>query len=139
MAEPVESWEKRRAQVLEALARTGDMRQGSITENYRRCGKQRCACSQETHGGHGPYYAFTRKVAGRTQTLNLREGPRLRTLRREVEAYQQFRRLCAELLEVNEALCAVRPDDDEDRAERSGLKKKSPRSSRRRWRGRSTT
>jgi hypothetical protein len=138
MAETLETLEKRRVKLLDELARTGDMRQGSLTENYRRCGKRECACSEEEHAGHGPYYAFTRKVAGRTQTVNLREGPRLRKLRREVEAYQSFRRLCMQLLEVNEALCMLRPADDEDRAERSGLKKKLPRSSRRRSRGRSS-
>lgn len=138
MAETLETLEKRRTQLLEELGRTGDMRQGSISENYRRCGKRECGCGQEKHPGHGPYYAFTRKVAGKTHTVNLREGPRLRKLRREVEAYQRFRQTCAQLLEVNEALCALRPEEDDDNAERAGLKKKWSRSSRRKWRGKSS-
>ena len=61
------SW---RAQLLENLTEIGDMRQGSISENYRRCGRSRCCCADPDHPGHGPYYAFTRKVAGKTRTIN---------------------------------------------------------------------
>ncbi len=139
MADTVETLEKRRARVLEELSQTGDMRQGSITENYRRCGKRECGCGQREDLGHGPYYAFTRKVEGKTQTVNLREGPRLRKLRREVETYQRFRQTCAQLIEINEALCALRPEPDTEGGERPGLKKKLSRSSRRKWRGKSST
>jgi len=64
------------------------------------------------------------RVGGKTQTVNLREGRRLQKLRREVAAYQRFRQTCAQLIEVNEALCALRPEPDADDVARSGLKKK---------------
>jgi len=139
MADTLESLEKRRAQLLEELSRTGDMRQGSISENYRRCGKRPCGCGQREHPGHGPYYAFTRKVGGKTQTVNLREGPQLRKLRREVQTYQRFRQTCAQLIEVNEALCALRPEPAVESEQRPGLKKKSSRSSRQKSHGKSST
>ena len=139
MGERVEALESKRADLLEALAETGDMRRGSISETYRRCGKANCACAQARHGGHGPFYAFTRKVGGKTQTIQLRPGPALTKLLREVESYHQFRRLVEELVEVNEAICRLRPVDVvEERPGRQALKKKLPRSSRRRWRGRSS-
>ena len=134
MGERLEQMESKRAALLTALAETGDMRQGSISETYRRCGKANCACAQASHSGHGPYYAFTRKVGGKTQTIQLRPGPALTKLLREVASYHQFRRLVEDLVAVNEAICRLRPVEVEaETPGRRALKKKLPRSSRRRW------
>jgi hypothetical protein len=139
MADTIEQLEGKRAALLEHLAATGDMRRGSITETYRPCGKPDCACTVPEHPGHGPFYAFTRKVGGKTQTVQLRPGARLTKLEREVETYRQFRRTCQELVAVNETICEGRPqEDDRDLAARRTLKKKSPRSSRQRWRTKSS-
>ena len=121
--------EKRRRGLLRELAQTGDMRRGSISENYRRCGKPRCRCAAPGDPGHGPYYAFTRKVHGKTRTLNLRPGARLSRIRSEVETYRHFRQTCQRLVELNEQICEARPlDDERERRGRASVKKKS-----RRW------
>jgi hypothetical protein len=139
MADSIEHVEGKRAALLKELANTGDMRRGSLTETYRPCGKTECACTARDHPGHGPFYAFTRKVGGKTQTVQLRPGARLTKLEREVERYRQFRQTCQELVDVNETLCELRPvEDDGEAAARRTLKKKSPRASRRRARSRSS-
>jgi hypothetical protein len=131
MPDPVPALETRRDDILRRMTRLGDMRKGSITEAFRCCGKSACACSAPDHPGHGPYYAFTTKVAGKTKTVQLRAGSRLKRFHREVEVYKRFRALSEELIEVNQALCEARPEPDEN-SQRSALKKTSPRSSRRR-------
>ncbi|HVO23061.1 MAG TPA: DUF6788 family protein [Candidatus Margulisiibacteriota bacterium] len=139
MAETLEELETRRTALLRAVSATGDMRQGSITESYRSCGKSNCGCAHPKHPGHGPFYAFTRKVDGKTQTIQLRPGPELSKLLREVDTYHHFRRAIEDLVEVNEAICRLRPVDDEaDSPHRQALKKKLPKSSTRRWRARSS-
>jgi hypothetical protein len=110
--------EAERSVLLQKLATTGDMRRGSITECYRCCGKATCACAADEHPGHGPYYAFTTKVDGKTKTLQLRPGPLLTKIEREVETYRSFRGTCERLLDVNEAICDTRP------VEAAGLEKK---------------
>lgn len=124
--------ESKREAIAREIGRVGDMRQGSITENFRACGKPNCACSSEDHPGHGPYYAFTTKVAGKTKTVNLRPGPRLVKFEREVTAYRHFRALTEQLLEVNDAICELRPEALEGPSERVTQKKTLPRSSKRR-------
>jgi hypothetical protein len=139
MADSIEPLESKRAALLKDLAHTGDMRRGSITETYRPCGKADCACTARDHPGHGPFYAFTRKVSGKTQSVQLRPGARLTKLEREVESYRQFRQTCQELVDVNETLCELRPVEDEgESAARRTRKKKSPRRSRRRLRSKSS-
>jgi hypothetical protein len=123
--------ETRRDHVLKQMARLGDMRKGSITETFRPCGKPACACSASDHPGHGPYYAFTTKVAGKTETVQMREGSRLEKFRREVATYREFRTLSEALIAVNNAICEARPEPGEG-TERAALKKTSRRSSRRR-------
>ena len=109
MPDPISKLEADRGALLQTLATTGDMRRGSITEVYRSCGKATCACAAPDHPGHGPYYAFTTKVDGKTKTLQLRPGPVLSKIEGEVETHRRFRSTCDRLLEVNEAICDARP------------------------------
>ncbi len=98
-----------REALLDSLSRTGDMRRGSITLNFRTCGKANCACAASFHPGHGPYYAYTVKVDGKTKTRQFRVGAALTKIEREVAEYRDFRAMCDRLLKVNEAICDGRP------------------------------
>jgi uncharacterized protein DUF6788 len=129
MAKPIQELEVRRSSILSELGEIGDMRRGSITEVYRRCGKAVCCCKQPGHAGHGPYYAYTTKVKGKTVTIQLRSGPLLTKIEREVEAYRRFRALSDELIEVNEKICNARPLQTEELTA-EGVKKTFVRSSR---------
>jgi hypothetical protein len=130
MPDTVQALETEREGILREMSRIGDMRKGSITEAFRRCGKSACACCGPDHPGHGPYYAFTTKVEGKTKTVQLRVGPRLDKFQREVDAYKHFRALSEKLIETNQALCEARPGPDQA-SQGSSLKKTSRRSSRR--------
>ena len=46
--------ERRRAQVLSEIASVGEMRAGSLTARFRRCGKAGCHCARPDDPGHGP-------------------------------------------------------------------------------------
>jgi len=110
MAQSVAALERQRAEILRQMQSLGDMRRGSVVEQHLKCGKSPCCCQVRGHPGHGPYFAFTRKVQGKTQTRQFRPGPPLAKVAREVEAYHRFRQLCDQLLVVNEQLCDLRPE-----------------------------
>lgn len=132
MAQSLEHLEAVRTSILDQLSQTGDIRQGSITEHYRCCGKDTCCCHDSKHPGHGPYYAFTKKVDGKTKTLQLRQGPQLSKIEREVTAYKDFRKTCDELVKVNEKICDLRPVDvQKEETPSTVLKKKLFKKSRR--------
>ena len=128
MSDPLPKLQAEREALLEAIASTGDMRRGSITENFRSCGKSTCACAASDHPGHGPYYAYTLKVDGKTKTRQFRPGAALAKIEREVAEYRGFRAACDQLLGVNEAICDARPMQE------SGLEKKQRSSTRSRTR-----
>jgi len=130
MPESIASLEAQRSRLLSELAQIGDMRHGSITEVYRRCGKPSCWCRRSNQPGHGPFYAFTAKVNGKTQTLQLRPGPLLSKLQKEVQAYRDFRERCEQIVALSEQISQARPVEGGGEGEE--LKKKSYRMSRKR-------
>ena len=50
----------------------GIVLRGSVTKRYMPCGKKGCRCQAEPPRLHGPYYQWTRKVKGKTQTVRLK-------------------------------------------------------------------
>src|SRR5271166_6478312 len=54
-----------RERLYAQLTEVGDFRRGSVSENYRSCGKPNCACAQPDHPGHGPRFLWTRTARGR--------------------------------------------------------------------------
>jgi Family of unknown function (DUF6788) len=56
---------------LTKLARTGQILPGSIQQRHTRCGHPGCACQADPPRPHGPYWQWTRKVAGKTITRRL--------------------------------------------------------------------
>lgn len=109
MADPLEALERRRTEILTQMQQLGDMRRGSVVEQYLPCGKPRCCCKKPGHPGHGPYFALTRKVEGKTKTRQLRAGPLLEKVRKEVDTFHRFRELSKRLLEINEEICERQP------------------------------
>jgi uncharacterized protein DUF6788 len=56
---------------LTRLLRTGKIMPGSIQQRHTFCGRQGCACQADPPRPHGPYWQWTRKVAGKTVTRRL--------------------------------------------------------------------
>ena len=65
MTEPsLPELEAERDRLYAQLAAVGDFRRGSVSENYRKCGKPNCACARAGHRGHGPRFLWTRTARG---------------------------------------------------------------------------
>lgn len=101
--------ERERTRLRTELGTIGDFRPGSLSSVMRRCGKANCACSDPSHPGHGPQHILTKKVAGKTVSVHLREGPELDKAAAEVANYRRFKTAVDELIEVNENICRARP------------------------------
>src|SRR5215470_12961408 len=54
------------ADELAAIAATGMVLPGSITQRRTRCGRGNCACHADPPRLHGPYWQWTRKIAAST-------------------------------------------------------------------------
>ena len=101
--------ETRRRALFERLAQVGDFRRGSVSENYRRCGKPNCACAAPGHPGHGPRYVWTRTTVGRKTRGRQLDRGEVDKVRAELANYHEFAKITDQIVEVNEAICEARP------------------------------
>jgi hypothetical protein len=65
---PAQHETRRIAQELSHIASTGNVLPGTILQRHTRCGRPGCACQADPPRPHGPYWQWTRKVAGKTIT-----------------------------------------------------------------------
>ena len=105
----VESLEQRKQDLCQQLAGLGEFRRGTLSVNYRRCGKPNCACARPDHPGHGPQYLWNATIEGKSRAKNVALGPELEKIGQEVENYRRFQRWLEQWVEVNERLCQFRP------------------------------
>ena len=110
MSEPsLPELEAERDRLFTQLSRVGDFRRGSVSENWRRCGKPNCACAAPGHAGHGPRFLWTRS-AGRRKTVGRQlAAAEVAKVRREVARHAEFTAAVEQIIEVNEKICEARP------------------------------
>jgi hypothetical protein len=125
MEETLEGLEKKRKALYQKLEALGDFRRGTISVNYRKCGKKKCVCAKPGHPGHGPQYLWNTTIKGKSYAKNLRLGPELEKYMKETGNYRSFLNLSEELVRISERICELRPVREiEDRRESEELKKK---------------
>jgi hypothetical protein len=110
MAEPsLPELEAQRDRLYVQLSRVGDFRRGSVSENWRKCGKPNCACTRPGHPGHGPRFLWTRS-AGRRKTVGRQlAAAEVQKVRAEVARHAEFRAISEQIAEVSERICEARP------------------------------
>ena len=125
MEKSLKELEYKRKALQEELLEIGDFRRGTISANYRKCGKKNCACARADHPGHGPQYLCNTTIKGKSYAKNLKLGPELQKYIEEIDNYKVFLKLCSELVQVNEKICDLRSIPEiEDKNEAEELKKK---------------
>src|SRR5208282_367626 len=103
MTEPsLPELEAERERLYAQLSAVGDFRRGSVSENYRTCGKP-------DHPGHGPRFLWTRTARGRGTVGRQLAAGEVAKVRREVARHAEFAAISERIAEVNEKICEVRP------------------------------
>ena len=134
MPETLEALERQRTKLYQQLQTVGDFRPGTISVNFRKCGKKNCACARAGHPGHGPQYLWNTTQRGQSRAQNLHMGAELGKVRTELENHTIFLGLCQQLVEVNEKICQLRPVQEvKDEKELEALKKKLQKQFSARW------
>ncbi len=98
MSRPTARDRAAQAKIAADLGSVGFALPGTVLERRIRCGKPGCRCAADPPRLHGPYYQWTRKVNGKTETRLLsaaqmaryaswfENAKRLRILTSELEA-----------------------------------------------------
>jgi len=110
MSEPsLPELEAERDRLYAQLSAVGDFRRGSVTENWRRCGKPNCACAAPGHPGHGPRLLWTRSEGRRKRVGRQLAAGEVDKVRREIARHAEFTATVEQIVEVNEEICEARP------------------------------
>ena len=108
MLNNLNSLESKRESLYDQLINLGDFRRGTISMNFRKCGKKNCACAKPGRPGHGPQYLWNTTIKGKSYAKSLKLGPELQKYMHETENYRRFIELCDQIIEVNEHICDLR-------------------------------
>ncbi len=111
---------KRRIRTLESqirkiksdLDRLGDLRPGSLSEQYNVCGNPKCRCKEDPSKRDGPYYqlSFTRKGRSRSKFV---KKPHVSEVKKQLKNYARLRSLVDGWFELSSELCQLRIEQSE--------------------------
>jgi hypothetical protein len=99
---------RRRRQILDAIAALGPALPGSLVQRTSRCGNAGCRCRADPPSLHGPYWAWTRSLNGKTVTRSLsdeqaeRYRPWFDNTQRLRELTEQLKQLALEQAQTDE-------------------------------------
>jgi len=115
------------------LSAVGDFRRGSVSVNWRKCGKLNCACAAPDHPGHGPRFLWTRSEGRRKRIGRQLAAAEVEKVRGEIARHAEFATTVEQIAEVNEKICEARPAAGTDAPSRTEGEKggSSPRSRKR--------
>ena len=110
MSEPsLPELEAERDRLYAQLSTVGDFRRGSVSVNWRRCGKPNCACAAPDHPGHGPRFLWTRSEGRRKRIGRQLAAAEVDRMRRKIARHAEFTATVEQIVEVNERICEARP------------------------------
>lgn len=92
MKRKIQQLEKKIATLKAELAALGELRPGSLSEQYNVCGRPNCRCKGSPPQRHGPYYQLSYTRNGKSSSRFVKQ-PELAAVRRQVENYARLRTL----------------------------------------------
>jgi hypothetical protein len=104
---PTTGQQDRAAGIAAELASLGPALPGTLIQRHVRCGKPGCRCRADPPVLHGPYWQWTRKVAGKTVT-RLVPDDQLDDYRQWLDNHRRLRALVAELEDLTLAIADAR-------------------------------
>lgn len=104
MDKKVDALQRRIEKIKTELVSLGNLRPGSLSEQYNVCGKSGCRCKADPTQRHGPYYqlGWTRK---RKSTTRFVRRPNLSEVRRQLKTYKRLQSLVDRWIALSIQLC----------------------------------
>ena len=106
---------KKKQEILDKILKLGDMRRGSLTEQY-----VERTLKDGTPVRRGPYYLYTYKEKGHTFSRRVARDD-VERLQDEITEFRKFEELSAELVQLSHEICDTKLSANEREA---NLKKK---------------
>lgn len=97
----IERWQGRIEEIKKRLVALGEMRPGSLSEQYNVCGNPSCRCKDPKNPKkHGPYYQLSYTHKGKSTTEFVKKDDVV-GVRRQIKNYRQFKKLIEEWVDLS--------------------------------------
>jgi hypothetical protein len=106
--------ERRIEATRKKLASVGELRPGSLSEQYNVCGKVGCRCKAKPPQRHGPYYQLGWTRNGKSTTRFVRPSE-LATVRAQLKNYALLQKLVGEWIDASLELCEIKLREAKER------------------------
>ncbi len=112
MTKSIRSLERQIEKIKRDLAGLGDLRPGSLSQQYNVCGNPNCRCKEDRSKRHGPYHqlSFTRKGRSRSKFV---KKPQLPEVKRQLKNYARLRELVDRWIELSTELSNLKLEQQE--------------------------
>lgn len=107
MPPPPRALEARIATIKAALAALGDLRPGTLSQQYNVCGNPTCRCKATPPRKHGPYYQVSFTWQGKSQSQFVRRQD-VAAVRVQLRNYRRLRTLVDTWISVGIELARLR-------------------------------
>lgn len=110
MKRTVHFLENKIAKIKAEIIALGDVRPGSLSEQYNVCGTPGCRCKANPSKKHGPYVQLSYTRHGRSHTQFVRRGE-MQTVKAQIKNYSRLRHLVDQWVELATELSVLRLGD----------------------------
>jgi hypothetical protein len=111
----IQALERRIERIQRELGQLGDLRPGSLSQQYNVCGVAGCRCKASPPQKHGPYYQLSISRKGKDTSRFVRRGEVV-TVKRQLRNFARLRTLVDEWIDLGMELSALRIEADRNRA-----------------------
>lgn len=111
MERRIRTLENQIERLKQEIAGLGDLRPGSLSEQYNVCGKAGCRCKASPPQKHGPYYqiSYTRKGKSGSRFVQRQNLPEVK---RQLRNYARLKELVDRWIELATELSNLRLEED---------------------------
>ena len=110
MAVSTESLLKRIQKIKQHIGELGDLRPGTLSQQYNVCGSPGCQCKAIPPLKHGPYYKISVNRHGKSSSHFVREDD-LKDVQQQLENYRRLQELVDEWITLSAQLSTLRLKD----------------------------
>ena len=107
MAVSTESLEKRIQKIKQEIGEVGDLRPGTLSQQYNVCGSPGCQCKASPPIKHGPYYQISFTRHGKSSSQFVRKED-LKEVQQQLDNYRRLRELVDEWISLSAQLSTLR-------------------------------
>jgi hypothetical protein len=107
MAARIPELERHIERLKQHLLELGDLRPGSLSEQYNVCGNPRCRCKEDPRNRHGPYYQLSWTRTKKSTTRFIRK-PDVPALKEQIKNYERLRELVDDWVDTSIKICDLK-------------------------------